>query len=143
MIDILLLEDEPADAYLVKMALKEGKMLVNLHHVVDGQEGLNFLRKVGEYTSVPRPDLILLDLNMPRVNGYEFLNMVKANPMLKDIPVIVLTTSDIESDIARSYSSGASSFITKPVDMPQFIAAIHQLNDYWFTLVRLPKGHKV
>jgi CheY-like chemotaxis protein len=141
--DILLLEDEPADAYLVKMALKENKVLANLHHVVDGREGLDFLQKTGSYANVPRPDLIFLDLNMPRMNGGEFLNAIKANPLFKDIPVIVLTTSDVESDVVRSYEFGAASYITKPIDMPQFIAAIRQLSDYWFTLVRLPKGHKI
>jgi CheY-like chemotaxis protein len=142
-VDILLLEDEPADAYLVKMALKENKILANLHHVVDGCEGLDFLQKVGKYANVPRPDLILLDLNMPRMNGGEFLTAIKSNPMFSDIPVIVLTTSDVESDVVRSYKLGATSFITKPIDMPQFMAAIHQLSSYWFTLVRLPKGHKI
>lgn len=143
MVDILLLEDEPADAYLVKTALKEGKIPVNLHHVTDGQEGLNFLNKAGEYVSSPRPDLILLDLNMPRMNGHEFLQVVKSSPMLKDIPVIVLTTSDVENDIVRSYELGASGYITKPIEMAQFMEVVHQLNDYWFSLVRLPQGRKI
>jgi CheY-like chemotaxis protein len=141
-VDILLLEDESADAYLVKMALKENKILANLYHVVDGREGLDFLQRAEKYTDAPRPDLIFLDLNMPRMNGYEFLKAIKANSMFCDIPVIVLTTSDVENDVVRSYESGAASYITKPVDMPQFMAAMNQLNDYWFTLVRLPKGHK-
>lgn len=140
--DILLLEDEPADAYLVKMALKENKILANLHHVVDGREGLDFLQKKGRYANTSRPDLIFLDLNMPRMNGYEFLTAIKAGESHKDIPIIVLTTSDVESDVVRSYKLGAASYITKPIDMPLFIAAIHQLSDYWFTLVRLPQGHK-
>jgi len=143
MVEILLLEDEPADAYLVKMALRENKILANLHHVVDGQKGMDFLNKIDEYATAPRPDLIFLDLNMPRMNGYEFLETIKANPMFNDIPVVVLTTSDVESDVVRSYESGAASYITKPVDMQQFMAAIAQLSDYWFTLVRLPKGHKI
>jgi CheY-like chemotaxis protein len=143
MIDILLLEDEPADAYLVKMALKENKILANLHHVVDGCEGLDFLHKLNKYADVPRPDLIFLDLNMPRMNGYEFLTEIKASPLLKDIPVIVLTTSDVETDVMRSYKLGSASYITKPIDMLKFIAAIRQIGDYWFTLVRLPKGSKI
>jgi CheY-like chemotaxis protein len=143
MVDILLLEDEPADAYLVKMALKEGKVLANLHHVLDGHEGLDFLHKMEKYAFAPRPDLILLDLNMPRMNGYEFLKAIKSNPMFNDIPVVVLTTSDVESDVVRSYELGSASYITKPVDMQQFMLAIHQLEDYWFSLVRLPKGHKI
>ncbi len=142
-VEILLLEDEPADAYLVKMALREGRILANLHHVVDGREGLDFLEKKGKYEKAPRPDLIFLDLNMPRMNGCEFLIELKANPLLNDIPVIVLTTSDVETDVVRSYQLGASSYISKPVDMTQFINAIHQLGEYWFTLVRLPQGHKV
>lgn len=142
-VDILLLEDEPADTYLVKMALKEGNVLVNLHHVVDGQEGLNFLRKMDKYAFAPRPDLILLDLNMPCMNGYEFLKVIKSNPMFSDIPVVVLTTSNVEHDVVRSYESGVASYITKPVDMAQFMAAIHQIGNYWFTLVRLPKGLKI
>lgn len=142
-VEILLLEDEPADAYLVKMALREGKVLANLHHVVDGREGLDFLEKKGQYEKAPRPDLIFLDLNMPRMNGGEFLAELKNNPLLNDIPVIVLTTSDVETDVVRSYQLGAASYISKPVDMTQFIDAINQLGEYWFTLVRLPQGHKV
>jgi CheY-like chemotaxis protein len=142
-VDILLLEDEPADAFLVKMALKEGRVFANLHHVVDGREGLDFLQKIGKYANAPRPDLIFLDLNMPRMNGSEFLSEVKVDSSLNDIPVVVLTTSEVENDVVRSYKLGAASYISKPVDMPQFMAAIHQLNNYWFTLVRLPKGHKI
>lgn len=142
-VEILLLEDEPADAYLVKMALREGKVLANLHHVVDGREGLDFLQKIGNYADAPRPDLIFLDLNMPRMNGAEFLAAVKSNPLLNDIPVIVLTTSDVENDVVRCYQLGAASYITKPVDMPQFISAIYQIGEYWFTLVRLPHEHKI
>lgn len=142
-VDILLLEDEPADAYLVKMALREGKVLANLHHVIDGREGFDFLQKVGQYANAPRPDLIFLDLNMPRMNGAEFLKALKADETLNDIPVVVLTTSDVETDVVRCYQLGAASYITKPVDMPQFISAINQIGEYWFTLVRLPKGHKI
>jgi len=142
-VDILLLEDEPADAYLVKMALREGKVLANLHHVVDGREGLDFLNKVGKYADAPRPDLIFLDLNMPRMNGTEFLKAVKADETLNEIPIVVLTTSDVENDVVRCYQLGAASYITKPVDMPQFISAVNQIGEYWFTLVRLPGGHKL
>jgi CheY-like chemotaxis protein len=141
--DILLLEDEPADAYLVKIALKESRILANLHHVVDGCEGFDFLNKTEKYADAPRPDLIFLDLNMPRMNGAEFLIEIKANEKLKDIPVVVLTTSDVENDVVRCYQLGAASYITKPVDMTQFVSAIHQLGDYWFSLVRLPHSHKM
>lgn len=142
MAEILLLEDEPADAYLIKIALRESRIMANLHHVSDGQEGLAFLNKTGRYANMPRPDLIFLDLNMPRMNGSEFLIEIKKNTKFNTIPVIVLTTSDLESDVMRSYQLGAASYITKPVDMTQFISAIHQLGNYWFSLVRLPHGHK-
>lgn len=141
-VEILLLEDEPSDAYLVKMALKEGKVLAHLHHVVDGREGLDFLNKAEKYAGVPRPDLIFLDLNMPRMNGCEFLTEIKADDRFKGIPVVVLTTSDVEKDVVHSYQLGATSYITKPVDMPQFIKAVQQIGEYWFSLVRLPVSYK-
>ncbi|MGZ8947720.1 MAG: response regulator [Methylococcaceae bacterium] len=141
-VEILLLEDEPSDAYLVKMALKEGKVLAHLHHVIDGREGLDFLNKTEKYADTPRPDLIFLDLNMPRMNGSEFLTAIKADERFKGIPVVVLTTSDYEKDVIRSYQLGAASYITKPMDMPQFIKAIQQIGEYWFSLVRLPEGCK-
>lgn len=142
-VEILLLEDEPSDAYLVKMALKEGKVLAHLHHVVDGREGLDFLNKTEQYADAPRPDLIFLDLNMPRMNGCEFLSALKADERFKGIPVVVLTTSDVEKDVVASYQLGANSFITKPMDMPQFMRAIQQIGDYWFGLVRLPQDYKL
>lgn len=141
-VEILLLEDEPSDAYLVKMALKEGKVLAHLHHVVDGRDGLDFLNKTEKYANAPRPDLIFLDLNMPRMNGCEFLTSIKADDRYKGIPVVVLTTSDVEKDVVSSYQLGATSYITKPVDMPQFVKAIQQIGEYWFSLVRLPQDFK-
>ena len=138
--DILLVEDEPADAHLVRAALKENKVFCNLHHVLDGVEALAFLRRQGEnYRDAPLPDMILLDLNMPRMNGREFLAAVKADAALQAIPVVVLTTSDVERDVVVSYKLGAAGYITKPVDMAQFIDAIRQLGNYWFTLTRLPR----
>lgn len=138
--DVLLVEDEPADANLVRSALKENKVFCNLHHVADGVEALAFLRREGEtHRTAPRPDLILLDLNMPRMNGREFLATAKADEALAAIPVVVLTTSDAERDVLASYKLGAASFITKPVDMEQFIAVIRQIDSYWFTLTRLPR----
>lgn len=138
--DILLVEDEPADANLVRVALRENKVLCNLHHVLDGIEALGFLRRQDEaYRAAPKPDMILLDLNMPRMNGREFLAAVKADAELQAIPVVVLTTSDVERDVVASYQLGAAGYITKPVDMEQFIAAIRQLGNYWFTLTRLPR----
>lgn len=141
-VEILLLEDEPSDAYLVKMALKEGKVLANLHHVVDGREGLDFLNRTEKYADAVRPDLIFLDLNMPRMNGSEFLSAIKADERFKGIPVVVLTTSDVEKDVVSSYQLGAASYLTKPIDMPRFIKAVQQIGDYWFSLVRLPHGFK-
>lgn len=141
-VEILLLEDEPSDAYLVKIALKESKVLAHLHHVVDGREGLDFLNRAEKYVDAPRPDLIFLDLNMPRMNGSEFLVAIKADERFKGIPVVVLTTSDVETDVVSSYQLGATSYITKPMDMPQFIGAIQQIGEYWFSLVRLPQGYK-
>ena len=137
--EILLAEDEVADAHLVKVALKDTRVLSNLHHVLDGVEALEFLRREGErFESAPMPDLILLDLNMPRMNGREFLTALKEDPELNHIPVVILTTSDVERDVVATYQLGASGFITKPVDMEQFIDAIRQLENYWFTLVKLP-----
>jgi len=116
--DVLLVEDEPADAHLVKMSFKENRVRCNLHHVWDGVEALAFLRRQGaDYADVPRPDLILLDLNMPRMNGREFLAKIKSEPDFSSIPAIVLTTSDIERDVVATYQLGANSYITKPVDV--------------------------
>lgn len=140
--DLLLVEDEPADYHLVRMALKESKVLCNLHNAVDGVDALDFLRREGEYHQAPRPDLILLDLNMPRMDGREFLEVAKADPDLKHIPVVVLTTSEVERDVIASYRLGASGYITKPVDMDQFVEAIRQVGIYWFTLTRLPREDK-
>ncbi|MDD2914526.1 MAG: response regulator [Gallionella sp.] len=137
--DILLVEDEPADANLVRSALKESKVLCNLHLVQDGVDALSFLRRLGQYLDAPQPDLILLDLNMPRMNGREFLAEVKQDPLLSGIPVVVLTTSDVERDVVMSYKLGAAGYITKPVDMEQFIDAIRQLDNYWFVVARLPR----
>jgi CheY-like chemotaxis protein len=138
--DILLVEDEPADANLVRLALKESKVYCQLHHVFDGVEALDFLHHSGtENSDTPLPDLILLDINMPRMNGCEFLTVLKQDLTLNSIPVVVLTTSDVERDVIASYKLGAAGYITKPMDIDQFIDAIRQLDNYWFTLVRLPK----
>jgi CheY-like chemotaxis protein len=138
--DILLVEDEPADAHLVLSAIKTNKIFCKLHHELDGVDALDFLRRKGErYKDTPRPDLILLDLNMPRMNGREFLHEIKSDPELSAIPVVVLTTSDVERDVVASYKLGAAGYITKPVDMEQFIEAIKQLDNYWFVLARLPQ----
>jgi len=138
---LLLVEDEPADAMLVRQALIDGKVLADFHHVTDGQAALDFLDAAannghGEI----RPDLILLDLNMPRMDGREFLTKLRADPRFRNIPVVVLTTSNTERDVEMSYGLGANSFITKPVDIDQLFRAIRTAADYWFTVVRLPKA---
>ena len=141
-IEILLLEDEAADAYLLKLALKENNIRAGLHHVQDGREGLDFLQQQGHYSTAPRPDLILLDLNMPRMNGYEFLAAIKNIERFKSIPVVVLTTSDVESDIRDSYQLGAASYITKPTGIDQFISVINKISEYWINIVSLPRGYQ-
>lgn len=139
---ILLVEDELADAYLVKAALRENKILADLQHVVDGREAMEYLHRQGErFANAVRPNLILLDLNMPRMNGREFLEAIKNEPSLWDIPVVVLTTSEVERDVVASYDLGAAGFISKPVDVVEFMAAIRDLSDYWVDLVRLPESH--
>ena len=136
---ILLAEDEPADANLVKVAIAENRILADLHIVEDGVEAFEFLRREGaRFAAAPRPDLILLDLNMPRMDGREFLAAIKQDAQLSNIPVVVLTTSDVERDIVAAYGLGAAGYITKPVDVDQFMSAIGQLGNYWFVLVRLP-----
>jgi CheY-like chemotaxis protein len=137
---ILLAEDEPADAHLVKAALAENEILADLHHVVDGREALEFLRRQGpRFATAPRPNLILLDLNMPRMDGRECLAALKQDEILRDIPVVILTTSEVERDVVASYHLGAAGYITKSVDMLQFIAAIRGLGHYWIDLVHLPR----
>ena len=137
--DVLLVEDEPADANLVRVALKESRILCRLHHLSDGVEALAFLRREGElYRTAPRPDLILLDLNMQRMNGQELLRIIKDDLALNTIPVVILTTSDVERDVVASYQLGAAGYVTKPVDIEQFIEAIRQIGRYWFVLVLLP-----
>ena len=136
---VLLVEDSHVDAHLTRAALEENRFAVALHHVVDGRDALAFLRRQGAaYGEAPRPDLILLDLNMPRMNGREFLAEIKADAELAEIPVVILTTSDVEQDVVASYRLGAAGYVTKPVDLEQFIHAINQLGNYWFKLVRVP-----
>lgn len=140
---ILLAEDEPADAHLVKTALKENHLLVDLRIVEDGREALEYLRhQDSRFADAPRPDLILLDLNMPRMDGRECLAELKRDQNLCGIPVVILTTSDMERDVMSSYSLGAAGYITKPVDVLSFMAIINSLGEYWFALVRLPANGK-
>jgi chemotaxis family two-component system response regulator Rcp1 len=137
-IDILMVEDNLGDARLAQEALKESKMFNNLHHVLDGVEAMEFLRKEGKYKDVPTPDIILLDLNLPRKDGREVLAELKATPKLKSIPVVVLTTSDAEQDIVMSYNLHANCYITKPVDLDKFIEIIRGIENFWLSIVKLP-----
>ncbi len=137
-IEILLVEDNPGDARLTLEAFKEGKVLNNLTVMKDGVEALAYLRRQGAYASAKVPDLILLDLNLPRMSGREVLMEIKGDERLKTIPVVVLTTSADEQDVARAYSQHANCYITKPVDLEQFLRVVHSIEDFWLTLVRLP-----
>lgn len=137
-IEVLLVEDNPGDVRLTVEMLKEGKLRNNMSVVADGVEALRFLRREGEYADAPRPDLILLDLNLPRKNGLEVLAEIKRDEDLKRIPVVVLTTSKAEQDIIKSYNCHANCFITKPVDLDQFVAVVKSIEDFWLTVVKLP-----
>ncbi|KGK42442.1 hypothetical protein LH51_00905 [Nitrincola sp. A-D6] len=136
---VLLIEDEPADAHLIRLAFEENKVLVNLSHVKDGVEAFSFLRRESGYADEVQPDLILLDLNMPRMSGRQFLEKIKQDGALRHIPVVVLTTSDSESDILTSYNLGAAGYVVKPVDIDDFIRQVQTLEDYWVALVRHPQ----
>ncbi|HZR46651.1 MAG TPA: response regulator [Candidatus Manganitrophaceae bacterium] len=138
-IEILLVEDSPGDVRLTKEALKEGKVLNHLHIAGDGVEALAFLRREGSYAGVPRPDLILLDLNLPRKDGREVLETIKEDPELRRIPVVILTTSSAERDVLQSYDLHANCYVTKPVDLEQFISVVRSVEDFWLTVVKLPK----
>jgi CheY-like chemotaxis protein len=136
---LLLIEDSPGDAMLVRQALTDGKVMAQFHHVTDGQAALDYLNQAdADGSGTTRPDLILLDLNMPRMDGREFLALLRKDERFKTIPVVVLTTSTIERDVELSYGLGANSFITKPVDVDQLFNAIRVVSDYWFNIVRLP-----
>jgi CheY-like chemotaxis protein len=139
-IEILLVDDSSDDVLLTKRALKKGKVLNNLSVVYDGVEAINFLHRRGEYSDAPRPDIILLDLNMPKKDGREVLSEIKADDGLKQIPVVVLTTSEADIDILESYSLYANCYVTKPVDLGQFMHVIQTLEDFWFNVVKLPRG---
>jgi chemotaxis family two-component system response regulator Rcp1 len=137
-IDILLVEDNPGDARLAIEALKEGRADNKLHIVPDGVEAMGFLRREGRYAEAPRPHVILLDLNLPRKDGRQVLAEVKTDPDLKRIPVVVLTTSQADQDIAKSYDLHANCYITKPVDLDRFITVIRSIEDFWCSVVKLP-----
>jgi chemotaxis family two-component system response regulator Rcp1 len=138
-IQILLVEDSPGDVDLTIEAMREAKVANELRVAIDGVIAMAFLRREGEYAAAPRPDLVLLDLNLPRKNGTEVLAEMRADPLLRSIPVAVLTTSKAESDILRSYELGANCFITKPVRLQEFLEVIQAIQDFWLTIVRLPR----
>jgi len=137
-VEVLLVEDNPGDVRLTREALKEGKIRNNLHVARDGVEALAFLRREGEHADAPRPDVILLDLNLPRKDGREVLTEVKSDPALRQIPVVILTSSQAEEDICRAYDLHANCYISKPVDLDQFIRVVKSIEDFWFTVVKLP-----
>lgn len=137
-VEILLVEDNPGDVRLTQEVLKEGKVSNNLHVAVDGVEALEFLRGEGKFPDAVRPDIILLDLNLPKKDGREVLEEIKNDPTLKRIPVVILTTSGAETDIVRTYDLHANCYITKPVDLDQFIRVVKYIEDFWLTIVRLP-----
>ncbi len=140
-IDILLVEDNPGDERLTREALKEGKVYSNLHWAKDGVEALDFLRRHGKYGAAPRPDIILLDLNLPKKDGREVLAEIKKDEKLKRIPVVILTTSKAEEDVMRTYNLHANCYVTKPVDLEKFIVVVKSIDAFWLTVVTLPNGH--
>ena len=135
---ILLVEDEPGDAYLTTEALKSAKITNRVHLVEDGVEALAFLHRTPPYADAPRPDLVLLDLNLPRKDGRQVLAEIKKNPCLNSIPVVVLTTSSADEDVLQSYNLHANCFITKPVDLEQFMKVIQTMQEFWLSIVKLP-----
>ncbi len=139
-VTILLVEDNPDDVILTKEALKEGKIKNHLYDVGDGVEAMDFLRKKGKYKDSPRPDIVFLDLNLPKKDGRQVLSEIKEDPELKGIPVVILTTSEAEEDVIKSYKLHANCYITKPVNLDRFIHVVKQLDDFWFDIVRLPRG---
>jgi two-component system, chemotaxis family, response regulator Rcp1 len=139
-IEILLVEDNPGDVDLTMEGLKEGKVHNHLSVVSDGDEAMTFLRREGKYADAPRPELILLDLNLPKKNGREVLAEIKGDDRLRCIPVVILTSSQAEEDILKTYNLNANCYIAKPVDLDQFIKVVKSIEDFWFTIVTLPPG---
>ena len=137
-IDILLVEDDPGDELITREAFEHNKLKNRLHVAHDGEEGLDYLYKRGQFEGSPRPDLILLDLNLPKYDGRQLLEKIKSDPDLARIPVVVLTTSSAEEDIVKSYKLPANAYVTKPVDLDQFMKAVRQIDEFFVQVVRLP-----
>jgi two-component system, chemotaxis family, response regulator Rcp1 len=137
-IEILLVEDSPGDVRLTREAFKDAKVHINLHVASDGAEAMDFLSRKGEHANAPRPDLILLDLNLPKKDGREVLEEIKVSPTLQSIPVVVLTTSASDADILRSYKLHANCYITKPVGLDGFLEVVKSIDNFWLTVVKLP-----
>jgi CheY-like chemotaxis protein len=141
-VEILLVEDNPGDVRLITKAFEECRLRNHISVVEDGVEAVAFLHRQGNYASAPRPHLILLDLNLPRKSGREVLEEIKADPKLRRIPVVVLTTSSAEQDLLRSYNLHANCYISKPVDLEQFVVVVRSIEDFWLSVVRLPSDDK-
>ena len=137
-LDVLLVEDDPGDALITREAFERSQIPNLLHVAEDGVEALRFLKREGQFGAAPRPGLILLDLNLPRKDGRELLGEIKQDPVLRTIPVVVLTTSEAEEDILRSYELHANAYVTKPVDFEKFIEVVRKIDDFWVTVVQLP-----
>jgi two-component system, chemotaxis family, response regulator Rcp1 len=137
-VEILLVEDNPGDIRLTMEAMREGKLVPNVSVVRDGMEALEFLHGEGRYVSAARPDLILLDLNLPKKDGREVLEEIKGDPELRQIPVVILTTSEAEQDVLKTYDLHANCYVTKPVDLEQFLRVVRLIEDFWLTMVKLP-----
>ena len=140
MVDVLLVEDDAGDVLMTREAFEHYKIRNTLHVVTDGEQALQFVRQEGDFASAPRPGLIMLDLNLPRRDGLEVLAEIKTDPALGMIPVVILTTSQAEEDIVRSYALHANAYITKPVDFERFIEVIRQIDNFFITVVKLPSG---
>ena len=141
-VEVLLVEDSPSDARLTQEAFRDGKIRNNLNIVSDGVEAMAFLKKQGAYANAPRPHLVLLDLNLPRMDGREVLKRIKTDPGLRSIPVVVLTTSEAETDVAAAYEYHANCYIQKPVDLHSFLKIVAAIEDFWLTVVKLPGGRE-
>jgi CheY-like chemotaxis protein len=135
---VLMVEDDPGDVQLTREGLKGSKLAIDLRVVGDGEGALAFLKRQPPYADAPRPDLILLDLNLPKIDGREVLQIVKSDPALRTIPIVVVTTSEADSDIQNSYGLGANCYVTKPVGLDQFLKVVHSIEDFWMTVVKLP-----